>query len=264
MGKRITCEMRFYLKRVVFRLTVLAIVLSSLFFPYTAFGGDSNNRIRSHLTMRVASPSHIAQEDLAWGINDPDTRIELDTLEMQSDQKVVLAGSIFNGRDDDFVVIRYTEAGESDDTFGLNGLVVTDFGASEDKPYSISIRSDRTINVAGVACTKGKKCSLVVARYLPNGKLDRTFGKEGKLVTKIHSTFKPKSRSFKENSDGTLTIGATFCDKFNDCESNEAVYARNGAFVKMVTDPTIEQKAVGLVISPEVQKVAAKGTAIGD
>lgn len=96
-----------------------------------------------------------------------------------------------------FAIARYSPSGRLDPTFGTHGVATTDFG---------SFRSSRTRLAAGVAAVAlqpdGKivafgwsrarepdpaECIggsvVAVARYLPDGRLDPTFGHNGKVVT---------------------------------------------------------------------------------
>jgi uncharacterized delta-60 repeat protein len=72
-------------------------------------------------------------------------------------------------------------AGALDSTFGNGGLVVTDFGAHQNEVASrVVIQPDNKIVVAGSDPTE-----LIVARYLPNGSLDTSFGSQGRTTAQI-------------------------------------------------------------------------------
>src|SRR5262245_19125151 len=53
-------------------------------------------------------------------------------LVRQTDGKLVVAGSVWNGTNFDFGIARYTAAGVLDGTFGSGGTVVTPIGSSDD------------------------------------------------------------------------------------------------------------------------------------
>ena len=101
---------------------------------------------------------------------------------VQPDGKIVVAGSAFvsNSIDEDFAVARYNADGSLDDNFGAHGLVTVDLGTDNDFATGLAIESDGKIVVGGNA---GEDVGL--ARLLPNGTLDITFGNLGKSVTKI-------------------------------------------------------------------------------
>jgi uncharacterized delta-60 repeat protein len=93
---------------------------------------------------------------------------------VQSDGKVVVAGQ----RSGDVALVRYSLDGTLDSTFGDSGKVVTDFGA-EERALTLLRRPDGRLVVAG-----WRPDGLVLARYLRNGRLDRTFGTGGTVVTR--------------------------------------------------------------------------------
>src|ERR1700722_19601214 len=74
-----------------------------------------------------------------WEIDSLPSGIDLSAAERQKDHKIVAAGSIFNGKDDDFAVLRYNPDGSPDESFGLHGIVVTDFGGTQDRPSEIRV-----------------------------------------------------------------------------------------------------------------------------
>ena len=98
--------------------------------------------------------------------------------------KLVVAGlSSCSGRS--FALARYTAAGTLDRSFGTGGKVLTGFGArSFAAARSLAIRPDGKIVVAGYAyASSGLDSGFAIARYTVAGKPDRTFGRNGKVVT---------------------------------------------------------------------------------
>jgi uncharacterized delta-60 repeat protein len=89
---------------------------------------------------------------------------------VQADGKIVAVGSAHGGAD--IVVARYDADGAPDDTFGTNGVVVTDV-ASDDAAFAVAIQDDEEIDVAGFV---DDGASAAVLRYDPDGSLDATFG----------------------------------------------------------------------------------------
>ena len=82
-------------------------------------------------------------------------------------------------------VARYRRDGELDPEFGAGGVVTTDFGsgsssASLDRGGAVVVQSDGKIIVAGF--TRGARQAFAVARYNPDGTLDPTFGRDGKVL----------------------------------------------------------------------------------
>jgi uncharacterized delta-60 repeat protein len=96
---------------------------------------------------------------------------EATAVAVQRDGKIVVAGSAdIVGLDWDFAVVRYNSDGSLDSTFGVGGIVVTDFG-DNDHPVGLAIQSDGKIVVAG----NGDNDDIYLARYEQDGSLDATF-----------------------------------------------------------------------------------------
>jgi uncharacterized delta-60 repeat protein len=96
---------------------------------------------------------------------------------LQPDGKIVAVGiSAFN-----FAVARYTQTGALDPSFGAGGLVTTDFGAS-DQASAATVDGLSRIVVAGFTGD-----DFALARYLPDGSPDLTFGTGGTIRTDFGS-----------------------------------------------------------------------------
>lgn len=87
-----------------------------------------------------------------------------------------------NSRPTHFAVARFRADGTLDATFGDRGKVMTDFNGWQDQAASVVIQGDGKIVVAGRATTDDNG-DFALARYLPDGRLDPTFGDRGKVTT---------------------------------------------------------------------------------
>jgi uncharacterized delta-60 repeat protein len=105
-------------------------------------------------------------------------------LALQPDGKIVVAGRshLFGPDDDtDFALARYLPNGTLDPTFGHNGMVLSDFGAQESVSFQeLALQQDGKIVAAG-----GNSGFVNLARYRPNGTLDSTFGREGRVTNEF-------------------------------------------------------------------------------
>jgi uncharacterized delta-60 repeat protein len=131
---------------------------------------------------------------------------------LQSDGKVVAAGSTYNGISDTFAVVRYNPDGTPDATFGSFGVVTTQFDAasdSSDRAAAVVSQPDGKVVVAGTSSIGG----FAIARYNPNGTLDTTFGNGGKAVTTVTSRFDVASAVVLQ-PDGKLVAAGTAGDDF--------------------------------------------------
>lgn len=104
---------------------------------------------------------------------------------IQSDGKVIVAGSGFNGADGDFLLLRYNQDGNLDSTFGTGGKILIDF-SPVDGANAVALDSAGKIVVAGYAYN-GSNYDFALARYDTQGRADTTFGVGGKVMTPIGS-----------------------------------------------------------------------------
>jgi uncharacterized delta-60 repeat protein len=100
-------------------------------------------------------------------------------VKVQSDNKIVLFGAA-GGRD--FTLIRVNADGSPDTTFGVDGIVNTDFdGGSE--AFAGAIQTDGKIVAAGGFFNPAlAQDDFAVARYEADGSLDPGFGVDGKVL----------------------------------------------------------------------------------
>ena len=106
------------------------------------------------------------------------------SVAIQPDGRILVAGSAYNGSDRDFAVVRYDPDGSLDTTFNDDGKVTTPVRASFDDGYSIGVQADGHIVMAG-ASQNAFKYDFAVVRFDPDGNLDPTFSEDGKLTTRI-------------------------------------------------------------------------------
>lgn len=102
-------------------------------------------------------------------------------LALQADGKIVVAGSSDNGIDRDAALVRYNGDGTIDESFGVAGVVLTDFeDGKSDEIRVVKIHAlTGNIIVGGSAVISTTKSKPVVARYLINGDLDLSFETDG-------------------------------------------------------------------------------------
>jgi uncharacterized delta-60 repeat protein len=106
----------------------------------------------------------------------------------QSDGKFILAGRSDLSGTYQFALARYDPDGRLDTSFGREGRVTTDFGPKGSLVIDLVLQSDGKIVAVGPA--EGK---FGLARYLPDGRMDESFGEGGKLTTSF-STDNPEEK----------------------------------------------------------------------
>ena len=103
---------------------------------------------------------------------------------IQPDGKILAAGVSDAKGTYDFALARYTSTHDLDRSFGTDGVVLTDFGHSYDWAYALALQPDGKVLVAGVSDVSGSK-DFAIARYGPNGTLDRSFGRDGLMTDQM-------------------------------------------------------------------------------
>ena len=108
------------------------------------------------------------------------------SVAIQTDNKIVIAGSSYGNTDVDFTIVRYEINGSLDTTFGIGGIVKTDFAGSDDNAYTMAIQPDGKIVVCGdIVNISVPAIHFALAQYNTDGSLDTTFGTGGKVITNL-------------------------------------------------------------------------------
>jgi len=177
----------------------------------------------------------------------------------------------------DFMVARYLPDGRNDLTFGLGGVITTDFGKeSYDEPYAVVLQSDGKIVLGGYTNSGGGPGvlfgadNLALTRYLPNGLLDPAFGEGGKLVFD-GGTLDERILALTLGPDGSI-LAAGYVNGERRSDLLLARVERDGALKRgfgntgkgfSVNDlGTNSERLSSLVLQPDVEIVAGGQTAV--
>lgn len=96
-----------------------------------------------------------------------------------SDNKIIAAGWALLSGNQQIALARYNTDGSLDTSFGTGGLVNQVFGTTS-IGYSVALDASENILVGGTSDN-----AFIVARFLPDGTLDTTFGTGGSVITPI-------------------------------------------------------------------------------
>jgi uncharacterized delta-60 repeat protein len=116
-----------------------------------------------------------------------------EAVAIQPDGKIVVGGHAQIGTDEstsDFALARYNRDGSIDQTFGVQGEVLTDFGGKFDSVSAgVVVQSDGKIVAGGDANDDfvALQSDFALVRYTTNGNLDPTFGTGGKVASDIEN-----------------------------------------------------------------------------
>lgn len=128
------------------------------------------------------------------------------SLALQTDGKILLAGSGGSLNDGGLEIVRYDSAGDLDTTFGVGGIVflddVTDCRA-------VCIQADKKILVSGAARVgTGTTYDFAVARFNDDGSLDPSFSEDGIVYTNLRDN-DDRSTCMSLDLAGRIVVGGT-------------------------------------------------------
>lgn len=158
-------------------------------------------------------------------------------LVLQRDGKLVAGGISFRGSTErsSFTLVRYHRDGSVDRGFGAEGVVLDDF--PEGAPvgprlHALSLQRDGSIIAAG---EEAGADGFAIARYRPDGSLDRRFGFGGRVATSFTPT-NPRASVSSANAallepSGKLTLGGSFRSTTSPSNPGDFAIARYYATV---------------------------------
>jgi uncharacterized delta-60 repeat protein len=108
-------------------------------------------------------------------------------LGLQADGKIVLAGESDTAGRSKIALARFNSNGKVDTTFGGDGSVLTSFGKDQQAANAVMVTPDGKIAVAGFT-SAGTNARSAMVRYGPSGRLDPTFGGDGRVSFDLSSS----------------------------------------------------------------------------
>ena len=186
--------------------------------------------------------------DDVFGVGSTGGDVAYDVAVQPDDGKIVVVGSTYSWWQSHIVVARYLPSGALDPTFGQGGTVITDppaLGFKMTHAFAVALQpEDGKIVVAGRAGDVSETCwdwweylhpfpppligppcddlhlvpaigDFFVARYLPNGLLDPSFGGTGVVVVDF-SEGEDWATSVLVQPDGKIVAGGTACTSIED------------------------------------------------
>jgi uncharacterized delta-60 repeat protein len=192
---------------------------------------------------------------------------------IQSNGKIVLAGSMWNGTDNDFAVYRYLSNGSLDVTFSGDGMVSFGFGAGrQDSAADLVLQSDGKIVVAGYSGDVNHiNNNFAIARLNANGSLDTTFSGDGRQAANFGGndfgaalTLQPDGKIVVAGRKNDLTRSSFALARFNPDGNPDTTFNGTGRKTFSII-PSTAADAAALDVSVQVDgKIVVAGhTEIG-
>jgi uncharacterized delta-60 repeat protein len=108
---------------------------------------------------------------------------------LQSGDRIIVGGIVWNGTNEDFGLARYLADGTLDRSFGVNGGVRTQVFGDHDRILGLAVQPDDKIVAVGtgyfVKNSGRRQSDFLIARYLPDGALDPTFGNNAPGISTV-------------------------------------------------------------------------------
>jgi uncharacterized delta-60 repeat protein len=145
---------------------------------------------------------------------------EATAIAVQTDGKILVAGSIYM-EPFAFALARYNTDGTLDNSFGQNGLVLTDFTGFEERSQGrvceILLTPDNKITVVGTKqfsyflddFTIFPRQVFAMVRYNQDGSLDESFGHFGKTLTEISPNWNVADSAALQSDGKILVLGTS-------------------------------------------------------
>lgn len=116
--------------------------------------------------------------------------------------KAVDSGSFWDTYDSYFALASYNSGGKLNVEFGKGGKVTTDVvGKKDNEARAIALQPDGMILLGGFA-----NDYFAMARYQPDGRLDPTFGENGKVTTKFGPPYSSWADAVVIQPDGKIVL----------------------------------------------------------
>jgi uncharacterized delta-60 repeat protein len=188
---------------------------------------------------------------------------------VQTDGKILVAGYSFYGSNVKFALVRYNTNGSLDTTFDSDGKVTTDFSPSSDHAQSVLVQTDGKILVAGTSDSyNGRDFALV--RYNPNGSLDTTFSNDGKVTTNFD--FSADGNSVTLQADGKILVAGISYTAADLSSSDFAIvrYNSNGSLdttfdgIQLTTGIILNDTSIGSLLIGDTGDDTLNGNAGND
>jgi uncharacterized delta-60 repeat protein len=153
---------------------------------------------------------------------------------LQSDGKILVLTS---NNESNFALVRFLPSGSVDTSFGAGGVAQTIF-ANFNFPHSVSVQSNGTIVVTGIATNDQSHYGFVAARFNGDGSLDSTFGTGGQATAPVAGLL-AQSVSLIQPDGKILLAGSSIINprdpnilamaRFNSNGSLDATFGTNGS-----------------------------------
>jgi uncharacterized delta-60 repeat protein len=139
----------------------------------------------------------------------------------------VVAGTASPGRGTDFLLVRYKRDGYRDRTFSEDGIRRIDMGGCfpPDFGTDVAVQPDgKIVEIGHTGDSASGALCLAVARVRSGGRLDRSFGGDGKVVASIE--YIDRGEGVALQADGKIVLAGSTTVGYPDSPGRDFLVAR--------------------------------------
>jgi uncharacterized delta-60 repeat protein len=125
-------------------------------------------------------------------------------------------------------IVVSAQPGSLDNTFGIGGKVVTDFGGSYDNARALAIQNDGKIVVVGYYGSPNNN-DFALVRYNSDGRIDSTFGANGKVTTDFGKIYDLGMSVAIQSDDKIVVAGMRYNSSWDTTDFAVARYNNDGS-----------------------------------
>jgi uncharacterized delta-60 repeat protein len=129
------------------------------------------------------------------------------SIVIQPDGKLLVAGSIYNGANYNFLLVRYNSNGSLDTSFNADGIVNTSISSYSDSASSVIGLADGKLLVVGKSSDGSSNADFALVRYNTDGSLDTTFN--GTSVPPVLNITSTDANKIESSTPFTFTVNRT-------------------------------------------------------
>jgi uncharacterized delta-60 repeat protein len=154
----------------------------------------------------------------------------INNIALQADGKIVVSGTTNNSNLDNMALARYQSNGTPDSSFNGNGKVTCKFEGFYSRATSALIQGDGEIIISGYVFG-AQYGDFAMARYLPNGSSDSSFGINSKVITDM-GLIDMSYSSALQNNEKIILAGSSLIINSDTPQNNFALARYNNDATK--------------------------------
>ena len=187
---------------------------------------------------------------------------------IQSDGKILAAGTVTINNSSQFGIVRYSNNGTLDTTFNSAGIVTTAIGTGANG-LGIALQSNGQSVVVGYTFLDGST-QIALARYNTDGSADSSFGSDGIVTTPISNGASGNAIAIDSSGNiviaGSATISPTpqfFVARYSATDGNlDATFNNDGSYPGVALLPVgYRSKVNAIALQPADGKIVVAGYA---